>query len=59
MDTLRALLQRIVELIDRFIQANPRNAYEQAVFQAVRSIIITAFLKPLRGTHAGATPAHG
>ena len=38
--------------LQRFIDGKPRNQYEQAVFQAVRTVIITAFLKPLRNTNA-------
>ena len=44
--------QAVVQTVQRFIDGKPRNQYEQAVFQAVRTVIITAFLKPLRNTNA-------
>ncbi len=45
---IRAWLRELVELLKRFIDATPRNQYEQAIFMALRNILITAFLKPMR-----------
>lgn len=52
---LRHLMEVIADFFSRFVAADPKNAYEHAVFTAMRSIIITAFLKPIRGTYGPVT----
>lgn len=44
-------LRFLAQAVHRFIEANPHSAYEEAIFQALRTIIITAFLKPFRGIY--------
>lgn len=54
---LSRALRFLAQAFRRFVEANPQNAYEQAVFTALRTMIITAFLKPIGGNHVPPAPA--
>ncbi len=55
MDLVSACMRWIRDFVRRFLNGDPKNTYEQAVFQALRTMIIAAFLKPLKESHAVTT----